>query len=75
MAKKKHHMTKYEYEIFSSRNNRRYGRSAVDSETEEKKHIKLEHMKHRKRSDTEVRKHLRNIQRFPEEFLTEDDEA
>jgi hypothetical protein len=76
MAKKKRHMTKKEYEITSHRIKRRRSGSRMlsDVEPQEDRHIKSEYVKYRKRSDAEMKKHLRNIREYSDDILDLDEE-
>jgi hypothetical protein len=76
MAKKKHHMTKKEYEITSHRTNRSGSRRRMDDnvEPQEVRQIKSEFVRYRKRSDAELKKQLRNIREYSDEMLDLDEE-
>jgi hypothetical protein len=69
MAKKKNHMTKHEYEVYKKMH---YYDRSLDFKAEEIRHTKSKYITYRKKSDAEMKKHLRNIQGYSDAIL--DDE-
>ena len=66
---KKNHMTKHEYVAYKRRY--RYEPS-LDGEGEDGKHTKSKYITYRKKSDTEMKKRLRNIQEYSDDILDEE---
>jgi hypothetical protein len=69
MANKKPHMTKYEYEARHTKY--RYAHS-LDVEGEENRSVKSMYAKDREKSDMEMKKRLRSIQRFSDDVLEDE---
>lgn len=69
MAKKKHHMTKHEYVAYKRKNH--YDPSLED-EREDGKFTKSKYITYKKKSDVEMKKHLRNIRSYSDKILDEE---
>ena len=70
MAKKRH-MTKYEYVA----NNRKHQyKPSLETEGEDERFLKSTHATHRKKSETEMKNHLRSIRRSSDDMSDVDEE-
>lgn len=69
MTRKKSHMTKHEYGVHNTKY--RYAHS-LDIEGEGNRSVKATYAKYRKKSDAEMKKHLRSIQRYSDGILDEE---
>ena len=69
MAKKKNHMTKHEYVAYKRKNH--YDPSLED-EGEDGESTKSKSITYRKKSDAEMKKHLRNILEYSDDILDEE---
>lgn len=72
MAKKHHHMTKYEYNVYK-KNHRSY-RHALDVEAEKVRENRSTYGKLRRKSDEHTKHQLRHVQGHSGDFLDEDGE-